>query len=77
MIFFNIIYTIICSFKLLTIVQFIDKLNNNKFNKSLGSMPYVNVENSNSLIETQNVQGGIRNVTNRKSNIKKNTYLLQ
>lgn len=77
MIFFNIIYTIICSFKLLTIVQFIDKLNNNKFNKSLGSMPYVNVENSNSLIETQNVQGGIRNVTNRKSNIKKDTYLLQ
>lgn len=77
MIFFNIIYIIICSFKLLTIVQFIDKLNNNKFNKSLGSMPYVNVENSNSLIETQNVQGGIRNVTNRKSNIKKDTYLLQ
>lgn len=77
MIFFNIIYTIICSFKLLTIVQFIDKLNNNKFNKSPGSTPYVNVENSNSLIETQNVQRGIRNVTNRKSNIKKDTYLLQ
>lgn len=77
MIFFNIIYIIICSFKLLTIVQFIDKLNNNKFNKFLGSTPYVNVENSNSLIETQNGQGGIRNVTNRKSNIKKDTYLLQ